>query len=210
MQVSLTVRDLVVVTWAVPPSAARRDVPASVELALTDDGDALVSLVAYRADDVRLGGRRVPGFRQLAVRTYARSGDEDGAFFLVQRVTLPGLGGIVFGTPVRPARIRVEDGRVRAPGLGASVLYRRLGRVADPPVAGGVPIGSQQVAFFVSAGLRRLPSAHEPYAWEAAELLEPPRVDPVLALGFKIAEPVSVLAARSAGFRLELPARHVR
>lgn len=209
MDVSLTAADLLVVTWAVPPAAARRDLPAGVELALTEEGAALVSLVGFRARDVRLGGRPVPGWTQLAVRTYVRHADEDGVFFFLQRAGLLGLGGVLFGVPVRPARIRVSAGVLDAPGLGVAVRYRRSAERADAPVAGGMPIGAQQVAFYVSAGLRRLASPHVPFAWQAAELVEPPRVDPVLALGFDAGEPVSVLAVERGGFRFELPAAAV-
>jgi uncharacterized protein YqjF (DUF2071 family) len=209
MHVSLAARDLVVVTWAVPPAAARRDLPAGVELALTDDGLALVSLVGFSATEVSAGARRIPGWSQLAVRTYVRHDGEDGVFFLVQRVTLVGLAGSLLGLPLRPARIRPSAGRLDAPGLGVSVRYETRGEAAEVPRTGDLPIGAQQVAFYVSAGLRRLPSSHEPTPWVAAELTEPPRVDPVLALGFDPADPISVLAAESARFRFELPARRV-
>jgi uncharacterized protein YqjF (DUF2071 family) len=209
MRVSLAARDLVVVTWAVPPAAARRDLPQDVELALTDDGLALVSLVGFAASEVSVGVRRVPGWSQLAVRTYVSHAGEDGIFFLVQRVTPVGLAGSLLGLPLRPARIRASAGKLDAPGLGVSVRYETRREAADVPRAGGIPIGAQQVAFYVSAGLRRLPSSHEPTPWMAAELTEPPRADPVLALGFDPADPVSVLAAESARFRFELPARRV-
>jgi hypothetical protein len=209
MRVSLTARDLVLVTWAVSPATARRDLPAGVELAHAESGEALVSLVAFRAAEVRAGSRRTPGWTQLAVRTYVRHAGEDGVFFFLQRVTLPGLGGVLFGTPVRPARIRVSDGRAVAGGLGVALRYRRTGGAADVPLAGGVPIGAQQVAFYVSAGLRRLPSPHAPPTWEPAELVDPPRTDPVLALGFDAGDPISVLAAASTRFSFDLPGAKV-
>jgi hypothetical protein len=210
MQLTFVAHDLVLASWLVPAALPARDLPAGVEPALTEDGRAVVSLVAFRAEAVRLDGRRVPSFAQLNVRTYVRRAEETGIFLLSLRVTPPGLGGIAFGVPVRPARIRVREGTVQAPGLGYSLRYRRVPGSPEVPVVDEEPIGSQAGAFLVSAGLRRIVAEHDPFAWEPVELTAPARFDPVLALGLDVGPPDSLLYAGRTGFRAELPLPNVR
>ena len=70
MQLRLTARDLVVVSWQVDPGEAGRPLPEGVEPLVTDTGSAVVSLAAYRNENVRLDGQPVPSFAQANVRTY--------------------------------------------------------------------------------------------------------------------------------------------
>ena len=209
MVFTFTARDLLVATWAVSVGRVQRDLPPSLDPVLTEDGRALVSVAAFRAGDPRLDGRRVASFAQLTVRTYVRHAGEPGIFLFSLRTTLPGLPGIVFGLPLRAARVRVGDGIAAAPGLGVVMRYGREVVPPEVPLVAGGQIGSEHVAFFESAGLRRLSASHDPFAWERAVLDETPRVDPVLALGFDIAAPDSLLYAASTGFRLELPATRI-
>ena len=209
MLLGLTARDLLLVSFEVDPDAVAGRLPAGLRPALLESGAALLSVVALRSVDVRLGARHVPSYSQVTVRTYVARAEEGAVFFLSLRVTLPGLAGALFGVPVRPARIRVRDGAVAAPALGVSFRYRRLGAARAVPHLSTGAVGTGETAYLVSAGLRRLRAEHEPFAWEEAELLEPPRYDPVLALGFDVAEPCSVLAARATRFRVELRPRPV-
>ena len=52
-------------------------------------------------------------------------------YFLVTRVTLPGLVGVLMGAPFAPSRISVARGAVDAPGLGISLRYD-VGEETDP------------------------------------------------------------------------------
>lgn len=209
MLLTTTVRNLLLATWAVPPPLVRHNLPDGVELALAPDGRALVSLVALRNEDVRVNGHRAPSFAQLGVRTYVTLAGEPALFLLSVRVTLGGLAGAAFGIPLRPARIGVEAGRATARGLGASVRYRPIGTARRVPEAGGTPLGGHQTAAFFSAGLRRLPGRHPLPAWQEAELLEPPLLDPVLAFGFDVREPDSLLYAEAVPFEVDLPPEKV-
>jgi hypothetical protein len=126
------------------------------------------------------------------------------------RVTPPGLGGIAFGLPVRPLRIVVRAGSVVAKGAGARIRYRVIGEARSVPAAGGTPLGTHGTALFVSAGLRRLAARdYEGCLWQEAELLETPAVEPVVALGFDVGEPDSLLYASATRFALDLPPERV-
>jgi hypothetical protein len=207
MVLTFTARDLLLASWWVSPERVARGLPRALEPALAD-GRALVSIATLRCEDVRLGSRRAPSFSQLSVRTYVVRDGEPGVFFLSLRVTPPGLGGVLFGAPFRPASIRVREGLAEARGLGVSFAYR-AGGLPSVPFVDEVALGSHQTGYVVSAGLRRLAAGHEPFAWEAAELTAEPRLDPVLALGFDVKEPDSLLYARSTCFRADLPLARV-
>ena len=209
MLLESTIRDLLLATWIVPGGAVARKLPAGIEPELTGAGEALLSLVGARAVACRARGKPVPGFSQLTLRTYVIAVGEPSVFFLSLRTTLPGLAGSLYGFPVRPARIRVEDGLVRARGLGVSLRYARTGAPADVPRLPSGPLGHHDVATFFAAGLRRLQTRHDEFRWEAAELLEPPRLDALVALGFDVGEPSSLLYAAATGFDVELPAQNV-
>ncbi len=78
-------RDLLFCHWAVPVEALRPHVPRPLEIDVMD-GSAWVSLVAFRMARVRprwfppLPG--VSNFLELNLRTYVRSSDKSGVFFL--------------------------------------------------------------------------------------------------------------------------------
>jgi uncharacterized protein YqjF (DUF2071 family) len=206
---TFTARHLLLATWQVSPDGLDRDLPPGVTAALTAGGKALVSLAAFRNEGVRLDGRPAPSFRQLNVRTYVRRSGETGVLFLSLRVTLAGMGGALFGAPVRPARIRVGETSAEARGLGVSLRYRLTGNEADVPAPADVPLGTHEVGYFTAAGLRRVIARHDPMAWQEAELVQPARADHVLALGFDVGEPDSLLYAASTPFRVEWPPEKV-
>ena len=209
MLLTLTARDLLLASWEVDPERVERPLPSGVRPLVTDGGSAVVSLVAYRNEDVRLDGRRTPSFAQVNVRTYVERDGEPAIFLLSMRVTAAGLGGVLFGAPYRPATIRARPGEVRARGLGLSVRYRSGGPAVDVPAFQTGAVGSQTVAYYWAAGLRRVVSEHDGFAWQAAELEEPPRVEPVLALGFDLDAPDSLLYAERTAFRVVLPPEKV-
>lgn len=205
MRYEAVLRDAVLVSWEADESALARDLPAGLRPARDESGRLLVSLAAFRHESPRLRGVRGPAFGQLDVRTYVERDGEQGSFLYLTRVALPGLTGVAFGLPVRPARIRVSQGRVSAPGVGVELRYRELATTPDARVA----FGSLEYAFFVAAGLRRLVTRQEALAWRPAELLDRPRIEPVLALGFDVGEPVSVLSAEGGAFAADVPAQEV-
>lgn len=209
MRLETTVRDLLAATWHVPAEAVASALPPGPQPALAEDGRALLSLVALRNTEVRAGRWRAPSFAQLGLRTYVTLDGQPALFLFAVRVTAAGLGGAFLGMPLRPARIRVRRGEALARGAGVRLRYRTIGRASSVPVAGGTPLGAHEVALLVSAGLRRLVSWHEPCVWDEAELLEPALAEPVLALGFDVGEPDSLLYAAQTRFALELPAERV-
>lgn len=205
MIVDSVLRDLLLATWRVSPGAIARKLPPGVDPDTTAEGDGLVSLLGVRSTSVRAAGLPLPRFGQVTLRTYVLVDGEPAVFFLGLRVTTGGLGGALYGIPVRLGRIRVREGQVRAPGLGLRVRYRRLGAPGAPPLLGSGPLGHHDVAYFASAGLRRLATSHPPFAWEAAELSERPRLDPVSALGLDVGEPDWLLYAARTEFRTTFP-----
>lgn len=208
VQLAVTIRNLLVVSWEVDPERVRIDLPPRLAPALAGDGGGLVSLVAFVNEDVRLGDAAAPSFAQLNVRTYVSGDRGPGAFVLSFRVTPPGMGGAAFGAPYRPARIRVREGSVSARGLGVSLGYRRTGEPTDPGFRAG-PDATHEVGYFEAAGTRRFHAEHEPIAWERVELAGGPRVDPVLALGFDVRRPLSAVFADGVSARFELPPEKV-
>jgi hypothetical protein len=118
------------------------------------------------------------------------------------------MGGAAFGAPYRPARIRVREGSVSARGLGVSLGYRRTGEPAEPGFRTG-PDATHELGYFEAAGTRRLHAEHDPISWERAELAGELRVDPVLALGFDLGEPVSAVYADGIAARFGLPPEKV-
>lgn len=209
MHATFTVRHLLLVSWPVPAGSVALSLPRGLEPALTTDGDGLVSLAAFRNEDVHVGGRGWPAFSQVHVRTYVTRAGEPGVLFLSLRVTPAGLGAALLGAPFRPARIRVREGSIEAPGLGLSFRYIHGTGAPDVPGLGTGPLGMHEVGYFRAAGLRRLAAEHDPFRWEAAELVGPSRFDPVLALGFEVGEPSSLLYAAATAFQVELPPRKV-
>jgi hypothetical protein len=209
MELTLVARDLLLVSWEIDPDRIARALPAGVEPRVLEGGPGLVSLVAYRNDAVRLDGRRAPSFSQVNVRTYVGRDEEAAVFLLSMRVTVGGLGGVLFGAPYRPATMRVRPGLARARGLGLSVHYRVTDAAGDAPALGSRAAGSEAVAYYWAAGLRRVPSDHDPFDWREVELEDEARVDPVLALGFDAGPPDSVLYAERTGFRVTLPPEKV-
>lgn len=193
-----SIRHLLLASWEADAGQVQELLPPGLTPALVD-GRHLVTIAALRWTRGRLGGLPLLPFSQLNVRAYARHGDEAGVFFTTLRVTLPGLGGALFGFPVRPARLRVRQGLVEAPGLGVRIDYERAGR-AEPS-----ELGHHALGLFEAAGTRAFRIRRGEVAWERAEPTEPVRADPLLALGFELDAPPTLLYAERASFEVALP-----
>ncbi len=189
MPVSFRIRDLVVASWTMEREEAERLLPAGLEPA-TVDGDYLISLVAMRHE-------AFPRHRQLNVRTYVAHEREDAVYFLLSRVTVPGLAGALLGAPYGPARISVRRGAVVAPGLGVSLHYK-LGEVAESG-----PIGRHELGIFGRARLRAVRIRRSPVVWRLAEAEGEVRADPILHFGIGLEAPPRLLYAAEAGLELE-------
>ncbi|MGH3013373.1 MAG: DUF2071 domain-containing protein [Gaiellaceae bacterium] len=195
-----TVRDLLLASWEADAEEVRALLPPALVPAQVD-GRHLVTIAALRWTRGRLAGLPVLPFSQLNVRVYARHGDETGVFFAALRVTPPGLGGALFGFPVRPARLRVRPQRVEAPGLGVRIAFERSGP-AEPS-----ELGHHELGLFEAAGTRAFRIRRGEINWERAEPTELARADPLLALGFGLERPPTLLYAERASFEVELPPR---
>jgi hypothetical protein len=195
---SLRVRELLLASWPVDPDQVARVLPGSLAPAEVE-GRHLVSLAAFRIGGGRLGPVPVPPFSQLNVRAYAEHEGEPAVVFLGSRVTLPGMGGALFGAPYRPARIRVRPGAVEAPGLGVSIRYEPRG-----PTEPGL-LAEHSLGVFEAAGLRAFRIRRGAAAWHAAAPVERVRADPLLALGFHISAAPELLYTERASFEAELP-----
>ena len=203
MRLRLDVRDLLITSWEVELENVRQILPPRLEPAQVD-GRCLVSLVAFRCAGGVLGRIPVPPFSQLNARTYVWFEDEPAVFFVRAHVTPPALPGVLLGAPYRPARLRFAPGAAEGPGLGISIRYRLEGR--------GEPgeLGRHELGLFESGGLRGFRITRGPAAWERAVPLARPRADLLLALGFDVHEPVSLLYAASSSFETDVPPRRVR
>jgi hypothetical protein len=183
VRLSFRIRDLVVASWKIERDEAERLLPPGLEPAAIDS-DYLISLAAMRYQ----GGRGFPpSFSQINVRTYAAWEGEEAVYFLLSRVTLPGLAGVLLGAQVGPARISVRPGSVEAPGLGVSLRYR-AGEVTDPGV-----VGRHELGVFGRGRLRAVRIHRGPTIWRRAQLDEPVRADPIPHYGIGIDRPATLL-----------------
>jgi hypothetical protein len=197
---TLRVRDLVIASWEADPEQIRSAVPDQLEpLAL--DGRFLVSLVGFHVTGGRLGKLPLLPFSQLNARTYVSLRDEPGVFFLGSRVTGAGLPGRLLGAPYRQARLRVREGLLRAPGLGVSIRFG-LGPEADPG-----PLGRHDLGLFEAGGLRSIRIQRGKAEWRRGELLEPARVDFLVALGIEPRGEPDLLYTAGTAFEAALPGR---
>lgn len=202
----VSVRDLLFVSWELPPGPLAAKLPEGLEPALAD-GQALLTLSFGRAAAGRLGRLRVPQFTKLTVHTYVIGAEGPGLCFLESRVSRSAFGRRLVGVPFPSAQLRARPGVAEAPQLGASVRYRAEGETEAPRLVSGA-IGSYEAAYFESAVLFRLVARHPPIRWRSAQLLEPPRFEPVRRL-FDVGEPSSLLYADRILFRAELPPSRV-
>ena len=202
MELSLRVRTLVIATWPADRDAVAQAVHPALEPAEVA-GRCRVSLVALRYEGGRVGRLPVPAFSQLNVRTYVAYRGEPGVYFLRAFVTPAGMGAAFFGAPYRPARLRFDERSVEAPGLGLSLRYE-LGGPAEPG-----EVGRHELGLFEAAGLRSFRIRRGAADWRAAEPVEPPRADVLLAHGFRPEGELSVLYAESTSFEADVPPRRV-
>ena len=189
MQVSFRTRDLVVVSWPIMREDAERLLPPTLEPSAVE-GRYLISLVALCQE----GALR---YGQLNIRTYVDHAGEQAVYFLVTRVTLPGLIGVLMGAPFAPSRITVKRGSVEARGLGVSLRYD-VGDETDPGAIGGHTLGIYGRARLKTFRIRRSPTE-----WRKSELHAPVRVDPLVVYGFSPDEPAEGLYAERALLELE-------
>jgi hypothetical protein len=198
VQASLRVRDLLVASWETDRESLEKAVPHTLEL-VPADGRFLVSLVGFRVEGGRIGRLPVLPYAQLNVRTQVRWRDEHAVFFIAARVTSAGLPGVLLGAPFRYGRLRIREGVVRAPGRGVSLNYRS-GAAADP---GRLP----EIGLYDNDGLREFRVSRGETVWQQAELVEPARVDFLVALGFHPRGEPELLSAPRTSFAFELPKR---
>ena len=198
MQGSLRVRDLVIASWDDDRQSIANVLPSGLEPAAVE-GAYRVSLAAFRVEGGRVGGFPVPHYAQLNVRTHVTWKDEPALYFVAVRVTAGGLPGALLGAPVRYARLRVDEGAVRAPGRGVSLRYQ-AGEPTEPGLL-------TNVGLFENDGVRELRIRRTAAAWRGAELVEPARLDFLLALGFHPRGEPELLYTPRAAFELEVPPR---
>jgi Uncharacterized conserved protein (COG2071) len=202
VRLSLSVRRLLVASWPVRREEVARVVYPGLEPDEVD-GLHLASLVAIEFGGGRLGPLPVPPFAQLNARTYVRHGGERAVYFLRSYVTPGGFAGVALGAPFRAARISVGRESVRVPAAGVSVPYR---------VGAGVeagPLAAHELGLYEAAGLREFRIRRGPAEWRAAEPAGPVRADALLALGFDVSTPPSLVYARDGSFESEVPPRAV-
>jgi hypothetical protein len=201
VRVSFRTRDLVIVSWPIDRVDAERLVPPALTPSPVD-GEYLISLVAMRQEGS-------PRYSQLNIRTYVEHQGEQGVYFLVTRVTLPGLVGVLMGAPFAPSRMRIEPGVVEAGGLGVSFRYR----IGDESDAG--PMGRHELGIFGRSRLRTIRITRGPATWRRAELEPDIRADPMVVYGFDPRAPArvlycpeTVLELEGRAVRLRPPAQH--
>jgi hypothetical protein len=202
MRLALDARHIFMVGSPSDREAVARAVHPDLEPAAID-GRFLVMLLAVRCSGGRLGGLPLPSFSQLHVATYVRERNEISTSVLRSAVTWPGLAGAFFGVPYRLARLDVAEGRVEGRGLGIALRYR-LDAAAD---AGELP--ASDVALVETGGLRAFRVRSRATEWRSAVLVDPPRADILLALGFGVACDPTLRYARSGSLETDVPPRPV-
>jgi hypothetical protein len=202
VQVRLRARDLVIASWETSAESVRNVLPAGLEPTEVD-GRLLVSIVAFHVQGGRVGRVPILPFAQLNVRTYVSWREEPAVFFLATRVTTGGLPGRALGAPYRQARVRVGEGSVRAAGLGVSLQFRVDG-AADPG-----QLGHHELGLFENGGLRAFRIQRGDAEWRRAEVIEPARVDFLVALGFEPRGEPELLYAARASFETKVPPERV-
>lgn len=203
MLLQVEVRDLLIASWTTSQDAVARTLPPGLVPAEVG-GRQLVSVVALRYERGRMGRLPIPPFSQLNLRVYVTWRGKPAVFFLAARVTSPGLGGILFGAPYRPARLRFRPGLAEAPGLGFSLPYRPEAR-ADPG-----PLGAHEIGLFEAAGLRSFHIRRREAEWQRAVLDGALQADLLPAHGFDVGGEPELLYAEHASFEAVVPARRVR
>jgi uncharacterized protein DUF2071 len=189
VRVTFRTRDLAVVSWPIAREDAERLLPPTLEPAAVD-GRYLISVVAIRPKGrVRYG--------QINIRTYVEHEGEQAVYFLVTRVTLPGLVGVLMGAPFAPSRISVARGSIEAPGLGISMRYE-VGEEADPG-----PVGRHELGIYGRSRLKMIRIRREPAVWHRAALAAPVRVDPLMVYGFDIGADADAVYCDAAVLELE-------
>jgi hypothetical protein len=192
----------VIASWETSRESVRNVLPAGLEPTEVD-GRLLVSLVAFRVRGGRIGRLPILPFTQLNVRTYVTWKEEAAVFFVGARVTAGGLPARVLGAPYRQARVRVNEGSVRAAGLGVSLRFRVAGP-ADPG-----PLGRHELGLFEQDGLRAFRIQRGGAEWRRAEVIEPTRADFLVALGLEPRGEAELLYSEHASFEAKVPPRRV-
>ena len=195
-------------TWDTGLGQVKRSLPAGFEpLAL--DGRGLVSLVGFRAREVKLGAIPAPPYSGINLRTYVRDRDGRPAVFILQsRVTPTGMGALLLGLPVRATMISARQGSLVARGMGISFHYELTESEVELPALEPA-IGELELAYWKAAGIRRLSTRHAPVSWREAAATQPSTLDPVLAHGFDVKQPRWLHYAERAEFELTLPPRKI-
>jgi hypothetical protein len=203
MRLSLRVRDLLLASWKAKRESVSRLLYPGLEPA-TVDGEYLVSIVALTNAGGRIGRVPVLPFSQLNVRTYVSYRGEPAVYFLRTYVSWAGMGAAFFGAPHRPARLRFEQGRAEAPGIGLALRYR----LGEPGVPG--ELGRHELGLFEAAGLRGFRIRRGPADWVRAAPVEEPRADVLLALGFEVTEAPTLFHAAHTSFETDVPPRRLQ
>lgn len=200
MRLTLHARDLVVASWPADAEAIARAVGPGLEPAAVG-GEYLVSLVGIRFGGGQLGSLPVPPFSQLNARTYVRGADGGAVFFLRSYVSLGGVPGVLFGAPLRVARLRIGPDRVECPGAGVALRFRTGG-----PVEPG-ELSEHELGLFEAAGLRSFRVRRGRADWRSAEAAAGWRADVLLSLGFGLRGPPQLAYAAGGSFELDVPPR---
>lgn len=97
---------LVVINYNVPPEMLLPLLPSGTELDLWQ-GEALVSLVAFRFENTRVLGVKVPGhvnFEEVNLRFYVRRGERRGVAFVREFVPKPAITWVARNLYAEPYR----------------------------------------------------------------------------------------------------------
>jgi uncharacterized protein YqjF (DUF2071 family) len=202
VRLRLEARNLVLASWETSPESVARTLPPGLVPAPVE-GRHLVTLAALRWARGRLDRLPLPPFSQLNVRAYVEHEGETGVFFLGMRVTVPGIAAALFGVPVRTARLGVRPGLAESSGLGVRIRYE-VGGLAEP-----TGLVEHALGIYEAAGLRAFRIRRGEATWRHAEASERVRADPLLALGFTLETPPTLLYVPEAPFEAEFPPRRL-
>lgn len=200
MRLSLDVQRLVIASWKADRESVARLLYPGLE-PRTVEGEYLVSVVGLVNAGGRIGRMPVLPFSQLNVRTYVSYRGEPAVYFLRTYVSWAGMGAALFGAPHRPARLRLEEGRAEAPGIGLALRYR----LGEPGAPG--ELGRHELGLFEAAGLRGFRIRRGSAEWVRGTPVEKPRADVLLALGFDVTDEPTLFYTAHTSFETDVPPR---
>jgi uncharacterized protein YqjF (DUF2071 family) len=225
----MVMRDMLFITWAVEPDAARKLVDARFELDTITDSDsrtvALVSAVCFHVAEVRTSIVPLPNlsFQQVNYRIYVRNGDVPAVCFLEMKVNSRMVTAMTsfLNVPVFYEDIEITTTpsgsgalgyRMRSPGLQAEATIGQTDKETPGDARAPHQFITQRLVGYAAAGngMYRI-DVEQPGLDSISALIQNVKAPVLERIGLLTAEqsarPYSVLYVREGLFGADAPIR---